>query len=185
MNRGRYEYHKDGQPLGVQEWFSIDGVLTESAQVRSERVSPNGVRISVDASLERGLVRDAAVTIEVGDFSKVARFSAEPRGALIFPLLRIFQGAVISAVAATGSRSVLIPYIADPTDPARVLEPTVEYRSASLVALDSSNGIRTYTYEGSVYDDRARFQIRESDLVLVSYTFPQGESILTVQHVES
>lgn len=120
-------------------------------------------------------VHGSTLTVSV-DGETIERTVAE--NAVLFPLLRVFQGAVILAVAEGGEkgRQVIIPDLHALTDPGRLLHPTIETRVARLLSSKDS-GIDTYTYEGSVYDGHARFMIDPVTKQLTEYTFPQGEGI--------
>ena len=104
---------------------------------------------------------------------------ALPPGALLSPLLRVFQGPVIAAVARIGMGAVVVPFLHDPSDRARLLSPTIEERTARLVeagvgGVDSSRAIDMYTYESSVYDGNACFWLDRETKHLVRYRFRQG-----------
>lgn len=97
--------------------------------------------------------------------------------AVLFPLLRIFQGAVILAVASKGAagRTVIIPDLHDLMNPTRLLHPTVEVRTAMLLVTAVDGGPATYSYEGSVYDADARFFIDPDTTLMAGYHFPQPD----------
>ncbi len=192
--KGTYRYRRDGVVLGVTDTFVVDG-----SRVRSTRIQPGGARMDVDAHLNpSGLVeafglrwthegeghipsREVHYQVSAGEL-RVAIDDQEIAldvgdDALLFPLLRIFQGAVILAVASSGNagRTVIIPDLHDLTNPTRLLHPTVEVRTADCLELAMDGGPATYSYKGSVYDAEARFFIDPVTSLMTGYHFPQPD----------
>lgn len=190
--RGIYRYRRNGELIGVTDTYAVEGTA-----VHSVREQPGGARFAVDALTdERGLVGSFDLTWAHGGTGHIARRvvryeieatqlavtvdgersvrSVAPE-TVLFPLLRVFQGAVILAVAEAGphGRSVVIPDLHDLTNPDRLLHPTVETRTAHRES-EGTNGVDTYVYEGSVYDANARFFIDRNLRQLTGYRFPQG-----------
>ena len=201
---GRYVYERNGAPVTLDETFGVDG-----ASVHAVRDQPGGARMEVDAAVDdhglttgfrlqwthagEGHVRTRSVRYSLADgvltskIDSVLSVRSVAVDALLFPLLRVFQGAVIVAVAEHGTkgREVIIPDLHALTDPDRLLYPTVETRVANLLSTDA-DGIGTYTYEGSVYDANARFRIDAMTKQMVGYDFPQAEGVVfTVRRVDN
>lgn len=198
---GTYRYRRDGVLLGVTDFFTIDG-----ASVGAVREQTGGVRMELDASVDvSGLVSRFDLLWTHGGDGQIARRHvsyalfdgaleltidgvtqklAVARDAVLFPLLRVFQGAVILAVADAGAigRTVIIPDLHHLSDPERLLHPTVEHRTAHCLSTDDSSGISTYSYEGSVYDGSARFFIEVGRRQMTGYRFPQADgSVIDVR----
>ncbi len=194
--QGGYRYWRNGEAVTMDESFVID-----EASVRGVRDQPGGARMEVDATLnDQGLVDSfslawthrggghvAARTVTYarrGDTFDVSIDGVAERvevvnDALLFPLLRVFQGPLIVAIAAAGEvgRTVVIPDLHALTDPARLLRPTVEVRMARRLAEPVDGDDALYTYEGRVYDADARFWIDNTN-ALTSYRFPQAEGVV-------
>jgi hypothetical protein len=195
--QGGYRYERNGDVMAMDESFAIDG-----SSVRGVRDQPGGARMEVGAFLDtHGLVdsfvlrwthrgeghvpsrtisyarAEGGVDLVVDD---VASHLETPGDALVFPLLRVFQGPLIMAIASAGEagRTVVIPDLHAITDPARLLFPTVEVRTARRLAEPTAEQDALYTYEGRVYDADARFWINEATGALTSYRFPQGEGVV-------
>ena len=198
---GSYRYLRDGALLGVSDTFTIDG-----ASIHSVREQTGGVRMEVDAMVDttglvgrfdlqwthgvEGQIARRLVTYALADgeltvtVDGATRRQAVPPDTVLFPLLRVFQGAVILAVADAGpvGRTVIIPDLHHLADPERLLLPTVETRTARCLSSDDSTGVSTYSYEGSVYDAYARFFIDVARRKMTGYLFPQTDgSAIDVQ----
>ncbi len=198
---GTYRYRRNGVLLGVTDVFTIDG-----ASVHAVREQAGGVRMELDATVDfsglisrfdllwthsgDGQIARRLVTYALaGEALEVtvdgeAHTQAVAPGTVLFPLLRVFQGAVILAVADAGAvgRTVIIPDLHHLTDPERLLHPTVETRTAGCLSTDTSTGVSTYSYEGSVYDGSARFFIDVGRRQMTGYRFPQADgSVIDVQ----
>ena len=195
--QGGYRYWRNNEAMALDESFVLDG-----PSVRGIRDQPGGARMDVEARLnDHGLVESFMLTwthlgegyvaqrcvtytrrgtgIDVEIDGVDARVEV-PTDALLFPLLRVFQGPLIVAVASAGDvgRTVVIPDLHALTDPARLLHPTAEVRTARRVERASGEADALYTYEGRVYDADARFWINESSGALTSYRFPQAEGVV-------
>ena len=198
---GTYRYRRDGVLLGVSDVFWVDG-----ASVRAVREQTGGVRMELDATIDGlGLVRrfdlgwthpvdgqiarrlvtyellDGSLEVTVDGVRQMLTVSPD---AVLFPLLRVCQGAVILAVAVAGpiGRTVIIPDLHHLADPEKLLYPTVEIRTARWLSTDASSGVSTYSYEGSVYDGSARFFIDAGRRQMTGYRFPQADgSVIDVQ----
>jgi hypothetical protein len=195
--QGGYRYWRNDESVPLAESFVIDG-----ASVRGVRDQPGGAHMEVAATLnEEGLVnsfelrwthggeghvpsrtvtyerRGSGIDVTVDG---VAERLAVADDALLFPLLRVFQGPLIVAIASSGAngRTVVIPDLHALTDPARLLQPTVEVRTARRIEVAADEADALYTYEGRVYDGDARFWINEDTRALTSYRFPQAEGVV-------
>lgn len=196
-----YRYRRNGVPLEVTDVFSIDG-----ASVSAVREHTGGARMEIDATVDglglvsgfdllwthggEGQIGRRLVSYSLADeelrvtVDGVSRTLVVASDTLLFPLLRVFQGAVILAVAEAGpnGRTVIIPDLHHLADPERLLEPTVETRTARCLSGDASTGVSTYSYEGSVYESSARFFIDVGRRRMTGYRFPQADgSAIDVQ----
>lgn len=218
---GTYRYRRDGVLLGVSDTFTIDG-----ASIHSMREQTGGVRMEVDAMVDttglvgrfdllwthsaEGQIARRLVTYSLADGELTVTVDGSTRrqavapDAVLFPLLRVFQGAVILAVADAGpaGRTVIIPDLHHLADPERLLLPTVETRTARCLSSDASTDastavssdastavptvastvVSTFSYEGSVYDGSARFFIDVARRQMTGYQFPQPDgSVIEVR----
>lgn len=196
-----YRYRRNGALLGVTDVFTING-----ASVSAVRGQTGGARMEIDASVDGlgivsrfdllwthggdGQIGRRHVSYSLADeelevtVDGVTRTIVVGSDTLLFPLLRVFQGAVILAVAEAGpsGRTVIIPDLHHLADPERLLLPTVETRTARCLSSDDSTGVSTYSYEGSVYDASARFFIDVARRQMTGYRFPQADgSVIDVQ----
>ena len=200
---GTYRYRRDAVLLGVSDVFTID-----DASVHSVREQPGGVRMEVDAMVDpAGLVsrfelrwthhgegqiprRRVTYTLSEGAMEVIVDGDRHTRvvgpDAVLFPLLRVFQGAVILAVADAGpvGRTVIIPDLHHLTDPERLLLPTFETRTARCLSTDASTGVAMYSYEGSVYDESSRFSIDVARRQMTGYVFPQDDGTVIAVRLE-
>ena len=196
VSSGRYVYERNGEPVHIDETFTVDG-----PRVSSARVQPGGARMETDATLDDyglateftlhwthsgdGHIPNRIVQYSVNGSTLTCSVDGETttrevaQHAVLFPLMRVFQGAVILAVADAGDkgRQVIIPDLHALRDPHRLLHPTIETRVARLLSSDAL-GSSMYTYEGSVYDGQARFMIDRRTMQMTEYTFPQAEGVL-------
>jgi hypothetical protein len=194
--QGSYRYWRNGETVPLHESFVVDGT-----SVRGVRVQPGGAHMEVEATLDDdGLVESFSLvwrhegeghvlsrTVSYARRGSVIDVMVDgepatldvPDDALLFPLLRVFQGPLIVAIALAGTvgRSVVIPDLHALTDPARLLRPTVEVRTARRLAEPVHGEDALYTYEGRVYDAEARFWIDATN-ALTSYRFPQAEGVV-------
>ena len=189
---GRYVYVRNGESVSVDEHWDREHATPDDVFVRSWRATPSGTSIGVEARCNKGLAMTAVIEWEsngpikrrtvryavlrqtlVWSLDGANHVMAVPVGALLSPLLRVFQGPVIAAVADIGSQAVIVPFLHDPTDAERLLTPTVELRTAQIVEA-GDDGVDMYTYESSVYDRDARFWIDRSTRHLLRYRFRQG-----------
>ena len=182
---GVYVYRLDGVVVPIDESFLVRGRSWFSQRAAGD------VTIEVEATygeageVDRAVVRwrsGASVDVEVtrtgeavvwsrvrmdvaGRESSESRF---PSGALVFPLLRCFQGATVRALAESGEhgREVLVPDITDPADPVRLLTPRLDVRRAAR----EDDG--TYRYVGGSYEDGALCEVG-ADGVLERYRWDQ------------
>jgi hypothetical protein len=195
--QGGYRYERNGVAMAMDESFVIDG-----SHVRGVRDQPGGARMEVEARLDGiGLVDSFALRwIHGGEGHIASRTVSYARSeigldvivddvashlivsddALLFPLLRVFQGPLIAAIALAGEdgRTVVIPDLHALTDPTRLLCPTVEVRTARRLTEPNPEGDVLYTYEGRVYDADARFWVNDTTQALTSYRFPQAEGVV-------
>lgn len=193
---GRYVYERNGEPVPLDETFNVDG-----RRATSVRVQPGGARLETDAYLDDyGLATEFTLrwthsgdghiperTVRYSISGNTLTFAVDgettertvAENAVLFPLLRVFQGAAILAVADSSDkgRQVIIPDLHALTEPGRLLHPTIETRVARLLSSNDSR-IGTYRYEGSVYDAHARFMIDRDTKQMTEYTFPQSEGVL-------
>lgn len=106
-----------------------------------------------------------------------------PSGCVISSLMRIYAGAVIQQRVKAGKSPVLLPWIRDPEDTARLLEPLFSEREAYFQAEESlslaggQHQARRYEYVGGEYQPGTLFWLDQCD-VLLRYRWQQDESTL-------
>ena len=127
-----------------------------------------GTRVEVE--------REAAV----GEVSWSLPASSET---LLYPLMRVFLGPLILAVARRGHADVVLPSIQDPADTLAWLSPISELRTARYLQEDETSsgeaGRRAgrYQFLTSRYDADSSFWI-DSSGQLVRYSFPEPSGAL-------
>jgi len=191
---GEYIYLLNGEPTGVTETFSVersdDDIRTSSTRDASafgtvisvETVESNSRFATAKIEFQCNDVTTAAV-YELGDGSFTFRRTRDggivdneqrplPHDAILFPLMRVFQGHTILAIAKSRRETpVIVPFVENPNDLARLLSPTTDYRTAERT--NEKDGLSTFKYLSKHYDDKSEFVIREDGL-LASYRFPQA-----------
>jgi hypothetical protein len=209
--RGRYVYTRDAEPVPVDERFVLGAIADGVVRVRSTRITPApagrleaDVRFSgagVDALLRwvgsgPDVVRSATATC-VGRngvvestrvVDSVASVGDRVAGEL-YPLMRVFTGAVV--VRSVGGLDVVVPDIADCTDPARYLLPAASRREAVVlgergVVVDGvERAGAAYRWSGGVYgEEGAEFVVDDGGLLLAySVTQPSGRWDVTLTEV--
>ncbi len=189
---GSYDYLLDGSPSGVTETFRVssDGP-TAPWELESVRRAPGGVVLRVQGSGAGALegtieirfesdeseLREVGYVFERGMLSVVLDGQRDPvatdREAVLSPLMRVFQGPAIGALLEVGGHGEVVVPALDPTDPVKLLLPTVEVRRAEATSTES-DGTRRCNYIGGNYDAAASFWIDPVDR-LVRYVFDQGD----------
>ncbi|MDW8325272.1 MAG: hypothetical protein RMK99_01795 [Anaerolineales bacterium] len=208
--QGSYTYLLNGSEAGVSETWAAFPQPDGSRVIRAVRSAPAfGTFIEVDAVESAGRITEFEVRWRNTNEGAVAQASARyrlspsqisversindglllrsriaaPPQLVVSPLLRIFQGPAIRRVAELGRGErvpVLVPWILDPKDGARLLTPLLDYRSAWRVGSASIElggrqvTAQCYSYIGGHYDDSAEFYLGEDDLLL-RYVFCESE----------
>ena len=204
---GSYVYWRNGEAASVSEHFSFEAAR-EGCLTRSTRDAPSfDTRIEVlawsDAPLSPRIHRfevaswragararatyshkDGRIEVEreaaVGEVAWSLEASTET---LLYPLMRVFLGPLILAVARRGDATVVLPSIQDPADAVAWLSPISELRTARLVAASETplgdKGPRAdhYQFLTSRYDAGSSFWIDASGQ-LVRYLFPEPSGAL-------
>ena len=192
---GKYLYNLNGELAPVDEYWCREGFSDGSVRVSSGRRA-GAVAIDVEAlEVERCIQsfsahwrekggRELAVdyTLRQQSLCVVRREGADvreevldrPAGEIqLFPLMRIYAGAVIEGLlAAGGSGCVVLPEIGVASDSVQLFEPRFSQRRAELVTsevLQDSSGeerpCRRCRYLGDQYDEDASFWIGEDHLL--------------------
>lgn len=193
---GRYVYKRNGEIVAMEETYEV-----AHHGVSSRRTTPTGVTIEVVATALDIAVTFASAEVTVSVRQEITDCIVStrtvnakvdppwigPSEALLVasPLLRIFQGPAIKAVTLRGHQGlnkeptevpVLLPWLSNPTDHARLLTADVQYRRAwADPRTDPFRGATAYQYLGGNYEDSARFWIDDND-VLQRYVWPQDPS---------
>jgi hypothetical protein len=189
---GVYEYFLNGQPAGVREPWTVHRRADGSQITRVERdAAAYGTTILVEAAPSRCEIRlttahgpevhavyefaarECSVARVVNGGARPVENVAWPDGAVFYPLMRVFLGAVILRVAARESAPVVVPSIENPTDAENLLRPNVEERRAELVGVEKT--ARRYRFLTRHYDDKSAFWLNEQGL-LVRYRFHQSDA---------
>jgi len=204
---GSYEYLLNGEATEVNETWELLGDSAGECQASSRRTAP-GVLIEVEAHLSSGQVTwfevmwqsdDSPAICALyklrGDALIVSRrqgnetleeeeilFVEDESPPLLFPLMRIFTGPLISTLLEQGGEgSVAIPSIADPANMTQLLQPKITNRQARILdeqAVLSRDGTgiscRCCEYSGDQYGPGSRFWLDEENLLL-RYQWQQAE----------
>jgi hypothetical protein len=200
---GSYRYTLNGKATEVEEHFEVTRT-DRGWTLQSTRTAPGSTRLHAEAegtddrdstctlSFRSDTIEETNAVYElVGGQLAVSMNRQARRGieadvvgvAVLSPLLRVFQGPTVAeTIRAGGRRPVLIPRL-DPGEPASLLTPLVEIRTAERLGVeavgdgDDETLWRRCRYLGGNYDDRADFWLDERDR-LVRYRFPQSEDQL-------
>jgi hypothetical protein len=198
LGSGKYVYKRNGEVVAMEEVYEV-----AHQEVLSRRTTPTGVTIEVVATAVDIAVTFTGAEVTVSVLQQItdcivstrtvngkieASWVGPTEAALVAsPLLRIFQGPAIKAVAARGDHGpgeeptevpVLLPWLSNPTDHALLLTAEVQYRRAWRDPLtESYEGAPPYQYLGGNYEDSARFWIDDND-VLQRYVWPQDPSTM-------
>lgn len=97
-----------------------------------------------------------------------------------FPLLRVFSGQLLGALAAEGGRGeVLVPWIQDPARSDRLFTPDFSLRTLEHLGVerrgDGGGRVDCYRYGGGQYENSAEYRLRDG--LLLDYRWQQGEKI--------
>ncbi|WOX05888.1 hypothetical protein [Microbulbifer pacificus] len=208
--QGEYEYLCDGNPVPVFEHWSLFR-LGEKFVLHSAREIPAlSVLISARAQVAGGeILRCLLRWCDMGRQKSIAASSyralgkginggvyrvrgagietrsVSAEGALYFPLLRIFAGQLLGALAAQDQAEarVLVPWIHDPAQAAKLFEPEISLRRVRfLQSVDAGVSGRTwdsFEYSGGQYDGGAVYDL--ADGLLQEYHWQQGQSHWTVR----
>jgi hypothetical protein len=198
LGSGKYVYKRNGEAVAMEEVYEV-----AHREVTSRRTTPTGVTIEVVATAVEIAVTFSGSEVTISVLQQItdcivstrtvngnveASWVGPTEASLVAsPLLRIFQGPAIKAVAARGDHGpdeeptevpVLLPWLSNPTDHARLLTADVQYRRAWRDPLaESYEGAPPYRYLGGNYEDSAQFWIDKND-VLQRYVWPQDPSIV-------
>jgi hypothetical protein len=186
---GRYVYRLDGAVQPIEETFeAADGRIT-SRRVAAEgaivlTVEREGATALIALDLPDASARAEYAGIEPGvvEVRRTVNGERRPddrvaaRGMLLFPLLRVFAGDVVRAVAAggAGGRVVLVPDIRPGCAPEDLLAPVLDVRTAEPVGPPREDLSQAYGYVGGSYEDGAVFRVRPDGL-LAAYAWRQPE----------
>jgi len=201
---GRYLYRRDGDLMPVDEMFVVTR-SPDATRVEVERTAP-GTTLSVDATWwgDRSLsfdigwsaaddslaprtdaryeFRDGVLTSSraFGDAAATVDTVQVDEPLLVFPLMRVFSGRIVAAIAAgpADGSLVLVPDIRDPSDVDGWLRPLVDRRRAlaagdDFVVVDGEpRAARVFDYLGGSYEAAATAYVDGSGLLL-RYTWDQ------------
>lgn len=217
LAKGCYHYYRNGEKMPVVEPWSIHrqdngDVLTRSErdsrsfgnQIRVHSVQSGAVMSSFKVQWDRfeeGAVKsvcadyrfdDGLLELHRTDIYGERESSSQslPAGCIVSPLMRIYTGAVIQQLVKAGKSSVLVPWIRDPEDTARLLEPLFSEREASFQAQESlllagvEQQTRRYEYFGGEYQPGTLFWLDPQD-VLLRYRWQQDENTVWETKLEN
>lgn len=208
--QGEYEYLCDGVPVPVFERWALFRV-GEEFLVHSAREIPSlSVVISARARMVGGNFQRCLLRwcdVDRHKAMAVASYRAEgdgihrgiyrvrgagiptrrlaAHGALYFPLLRIFAGHLLGALAAqeNAEARVLVPWIHDPAQTGKLFEPEISQRRVRFVQTADSAAVDgkldSFEYSGGQYDAGAVYDLAEG--LLHEYRWRQGSSDWTIR----
>ena len=200
VESGAYEYFLDGQLMPIEEQWHIYGDGSNRRIVSTR--SAAGVELRAEAYFDREEITGFNVLWRQGDGSDItAQCRCEGEGYLyrrdpggesasqrvevltLYPLMRIFTGPVIAALAnAGGEGAVLVPDVATPDNTESLLRPNISVRRA--IRLTSSDwpkglgeppGYSQWQFIGGQYDPSAQFWL-DADNRLLRYCWLQHGS---------
>ena len=208
--KGCYHYYRNGEKMPVVEPWSIhrqengdlitrserdsrsfgnqirvhsvqSGPLMSSFKVQWDRFEEGAIKtVCADYRLDNGLLELNRIGI---DGERQHNSQLLPAGCVVSPLMRIYTGAVIQQLVKAGKSPVLVPWIRDPEDTARLLEPLFSDREAFFQAeetLSLAGGqqqARRYEYFGGEYQPGTLFWLDQHD-VLLRYRWQQDKNTL-------
>jgi hypothetical protein len=199
MRHGSYHYLLNGEPTQVVESWKLKGDLAASCQISSRRVAP-GIEVEVEAQLLDGKVQhfntvwhgESAETVcsqyQLFDDRLVVAWrglgcdkderieialDTETVQPLLFPLMRIFTGPLITCLLERGGEgSIVLPNISDPANKASLLRPQFSERRAKVLGdetIQFSHGekrsCRCCEYTGDQYTADSRFWLGADNLL--------------------
>ena len=216
LSKGCYHYYRNGEKMPVVEPWSIhrqangdvvtrserdsrsfgnqirvhsvqSGALMSSFQVQWDRFEEGAIKtVYADYRMDSGLLE----LIRTGIDGESQRSSQSlPGGCVVSPLMRIYTGAVIQQLVKAGKSPVLVPWIRDPEDTARLLEPLFSEREASFQAEENlslagcEQHARRYEYFGGEYQPGTLFWLDQHE-VLLRYRWQQDERTLWETNLE-
>jgi hypothetical protein len=189
MISGKYVYYLNGEFTGVTETFRVERfgsgntstvktTANRDALVFGTKIDVTTIEINnrferIEITMRSGVETRAEFEFSSDEFV-FRRFRDTTlidndvlpleTGTIIFPLMRVFQGKTILSVAANGAETnIMVPFVEAPSDLERLLKPTYDRRTASLIA--EENQIRKYKYLSKHYDEDSEFHIDASDLL--------------------
>lgn len=196
--QGEFEYLRDGEPVPVFEHWELLR-KGETFEVRSVREVPAiSVVISARALVGAGQVQHcllrwcdasqqkciAAASYHRGIYrvrhAGLPRHNVEVAGALYFPLLRIFAGQLLGALAAqeNAEARILVPWVHDPSQPQKLFAPEFSRRRVRhLETVDMGERgavVDCFEYSGGQYEHGAVYRLANG--LLQEYRWPQGRS---------
>ena len=182
---GQYRYLHNGAPAPVQETWTVSHESAVRTRVESIRQAP-GIEVQVTATLQAGAVcacsliwkseqlgelgaeylcQEDGIRFQRDDGSDSQLLPHPADGVIIlYPLMRIFTGPVIRAVAERGGKAlVLVPFIGDPEDRGRLLSPDLSWREVRRLADGDDHHGDCWQFIGGQYDESARFWLGRED----------------------
>ena len=204
---GEYAYLCDGIAVPIQETWQLYR-HGENFELRSERRVPEaGVVISARANIDGAGLERCHVqwrNLQSGDLATESFYHAEGTGGFyrwrqpgrparskllddsyFFPLLRVFAGALLTDLSrAGGGGRVLVPWIVDPSDVQRLLEPAlserrVEWLRSEPWGEEGEYPADCYRYSGAQYGDDTRCWLWRG--LLLGYRWQQGQQIWQIK----
>ncbi len=187
---GEYCYYKNGvRQAIIERWWQWQDAAGEY-WLASDRELDSGLCISTRARLQSGRVVEASVRWQ-GDCLIEARFDraaglcfwqrdggelqsiALPSAAPLYPLMRIYTGAVIKELAELGGEAdIVIPDIRPQTPSAEKLQPLLSSRRCALLADDTiviagrQLAAEKWRFVGDQYSDDSVFWLSHSGRLL-------------------
>ena len=206
MNRqmldcGGYQYFLNGHLMPIEERWQVYQGERGTLRVFSSRRAP-GVEISAEASLGADGVGGFKITWRSGNGEDITAcceregdaycYLRTPSGDVIthfpdkvtlYPLMRIFTGPVMAALADAGGRGeVLLPDITNPEDVSSLLQASVSVRSASACATchwpeggSQPADCRQWQFIGGEYDASTQFWLDSNNRLLRYRWLQQGD----------
>ncbi len=178
---GEYHYFENGVRCNIVEPWSISrGEEGEVQVVSSRQIADADSELSVEASIraeqqvfdlcwrQGGAQTWARYVVSSGELTHLTRDGVQDsRGYTFdcfFPLMRVFTGPLLCALAARGPAQVLVPWIKDPSESSMLFSADISERQVEF--LGSKDAVRCFSYQGGQYEQAANCLVSERGWLL-------------------
>ena len=185
MACGEYHYFENGVRCNIVEPWSISrGVEGELQVISSRQIADADSELTVEATLKaaqqvydlcwrQGAAQTRArYVVSSGELTRLTRDGVQESGDYtfdyFFPLMRVFTGPLLCALAANGPAQVLVPWIKNPAQAEKLFTADISERQVEL--LEEQGGVRCFSYQGGQYEQAAKCLVSDCGWLL-AYTW--------------